>query len=179
MTPPVEALIPRGTTVFGRWVQVHFDGACDPAPGGGIATYGFIITGEGLDHEESGLAVPPWTPRATNNVAEYTGAIRALEHLRSVGYEGGVLVLGDSQLVIRQMRGEYEVRAPHLKAYHEHLTELGRRFLETRWEWVPREQNTEADELSKAALRRERPIAVGHGAHREAPPEGRPRPGRA
>jgi ribonuclease HI len=148
--------------VFGHWVEVHFDGACEPAPGGGVATYGFVVSGEGFDYEESGLAVPPWTPRATNNVAEYTAAIRALEHLRSAGFTGNVLVVGDSQLVVRQMLGEYEVRAPHLKAYHDHLVELGLRFTEVRWVWVPREENLRADELSKEALARERAPAQGH-----------------
>lgn len=150
-------------------MEVHFDGACERAPGGGIATYGFVVTGEGLDHEESGLAVPPWTERATNNVAEYTGAMRALEYLRSKGYDGGVVVIGDSQLVVNQMRGEYEVKAPHLKPYYEHLTALGQRFQEVRWEWVPREENVLADALSKEALERERPIARRQ----------RPRPGPA
>ena len=160
MTPPVDTQLPRGTAVYGRWVEVHFDGACDPAPGGGIATYGFEVTGEGFDHHESGLAVRPWSPHATNNVAEYTAATRALEFLRSKGYDGGVVVLGDSQLVIRQLRGEYEVKAPHLKAYYDHLRELARLFSEVRWEWIPREENTVADALSKEALARERPLAV-------------------
>ena len=138
---------------------MHFDGACEPAPGGGLATYGFVVEGENLDHEESGLAVPPWTERATNNVAEYTAAIRALEYLRSKEFNGGVLIAGDSQLVIRQMLGEYEVRADHLKAYHDHLEALGAGFTEVRWTWVPREENQLADGLSKEALERERPPA--------------------
>jgi ribonuclease HI len=151
--------------VFGRWVQVHFDGACEAAPGGGLATYGFVVEGEELDHQESGLAVPPWTERATNNVAEYTAAIRALEYLRSHAYNGGVLIAGDSQLVVRQMLGDYQVRADHLKAYHDHLEALAAGFTEVRWTWVPREQNQRADELSKEALELERPSAKAHRAH--------------
>lgn len=148
----MDAQLPRGTAVTGLPVRVHFDGACDPARGGGVATYGFTVEGEGLDHEEYGLAVPPGSERATNNVAEYVGAVRALEYLVSRGYSGVVIVVGDSQLVIRQMSGEYEVKADHLRPYHDHLGTLAGRLGEVRFEWVPREENIRADELTKIAL---------------------------
>jgi ribonuclease HI len=148
----MDAQIPRGTTVTGLPVRVHFDGACDPPKGGGVATYGFTVEGEELDHEEFGLAVPPGSERATNNVAEYVGAVRALEYLLSRGFHGVVIVVGDSQLVIRQMAGEYEVKAEHLRPYHDHLEALAVRLGEVRFEWVPREENRRADELTKLAL---------------------------
>ena len=145
--------IPRGiTTMEGPPVTVHFDGACQPPSGPGIATYGFTVEGPGLWHEESGLAVPPFSEHATNNVAEYTGAISALDWLRRHGYRGPVVVVGDSELVIRQMRGEYAVRAEHLRAYHDWLGRLGREFASVEWRSVPREENRRADELSKEAL---------------------------
>lgn len=117
-----------------------------------MATYGFTVDGAGLFHEESGLAVTPWTPSATNNVAEYTAAIRGLEWLRAQSYDGLVILIGDSQLVLRQMRGEYAVRASHLRAYHERLGQLAGGFEGVRYVWVPREQNARADALSKIAL---------------------------
>jgi ribonuclease HI len=147
----VEAQIRRGTTVFSPVVSVHFDGACQP-PRGGVATYGFVVEGEGLAYEESGPAVAPGSPRATNNIAEYVGAIRALEWLRGRSFRGTVILCGDSQLVIRQMQGEYAVRAEHLQQYHTHLETLVRDFAEVRFVWVPREENRRADELSKGAL---------------------------
>jgi ribonuclease HI len=148
----MDEQLPRGTAVHGLPVRVHFDGACDPPKGGGIATYGFTVEGEGLDHEEFGLAVPPGSERATNNVAEYAGAVRALEYLLSRDFRGVVVVVGDSQLVIRQMSGEYEVKAEHLRPYHQHLGALADRIGEVRFEWVPREENRRADELTKIAL---------------------------
>ena len=154
--------LPRGRVLFPNLVEVHFDGACQPPRGGGVATYGFTIEGEGLEHEESGLAAQPWSERATNNVAEYTAAIRALEHLYARGFRGQVLLMGDSELVIRQMQGEYAVRAEHLRAYHERLQQLAREFVEVRYVWVPREENRRADELSKAALVRAMPAAERH-----------------
>ena len=157
--PPLESRIPRGTAVHEPIVRIQFDGACQPPKGGGVATYGFVVEGGGFHHRDKGLAVPPWSPHATNNVAEYVGAIRALEWLLDRAFRGIVLVVGDSQLVIRQMRGEYEVRAEHLRAYHTQLAQLAGRFENVRFEWVPREENTEADALSKEALLEAMPIA--------------------
>ncbi|EQD73488.1 ribonuclease H [mine drainage metagenome] len=88
-------------------VRVSFDGACQPARGGGIATWAFVVEGEGLDTEGSGLAAPAGSPESTNNVAEYSGALRGLEYLLQRGYRGPVVLQGDSQLVIRQLEGGY------------------------------------------------------------------------
>jgi ribonuclease HI len=133
-------------------VVVHFDGACEPPRGGGVAAFGFTVDGPELPHEGHGLAVPPLHPHATNNVAEYVGAIRALEWLLAHGYRGPVAVLGDSQLVIRQMNGEYRVRAEHLRPYHESLARLARQFVSVEFRWVPREENEAADRLSKLGI---------------------------
>jgi ribonuclease HI len=144
--------IPRATSVMPPLVIVHFDGACQPPRGGGVATFGFTVEGLDLEHEEYGLAVAPGAAHATNNVAEYVGAIRALEWLRGRAYKGVVVAYGDSQLVIRQMSGEYEVRAEHLRPYHDLLQRRATAFVEVRFVWVPRTENTEADALSKRAL---------------------------
>lgn len=132
-------------------VRANFDGACEP-PSGGIATYGYHIEGGGFFNEDKGLAVAPGSPHSTNNVAEYSGAIHALHWLLRQGYHGDVVLAGDSELVIRQMRGEYRVRTEHLKAYHDHLAELASKFHHVEYQWVPREENTRADALSKEAL---------------------------
>lgn len=147
-----DSQLPRGRAVLPAEVHVHFDGACQPPRGGGVATYGFTVEAPGLHYEEKGLAVPPWTPRATNNVAEYTAAIRALEWLLQEGYSGAIRVMGDSQLVVRQMQGQYRVRAPHLQEYHARLEQLVGRFRQVDFVWIPREANGRADQLSKDAL---------------------------
>ncbi len=165
--------LPRGvvTADLGP-VQVHFDGACDRARGGGLATFGYTIEGAGFDLEEGGLAVRPYSERATNNVAEYLGAIQALYRLHGLGYAGPVEVRGDSQLVIRQMTGEYAVKAEHLRPYHEWLAQLAQKFSSVRWEWVPREQNRRADALSQQALADHAPLAARHRPSRlEAVPD--------
>ena len=143
-------------------VVVHFDGACQPPGSEGVAGWGYVIDGPGLHFEECGLATRPYSPHSTNNVAEYVGAIRALEQLRSAGYSGDVVVEGDSQLVIRQMNGEYEVRKEHLKAYHEWLRKLAAAFRRVEFRWIPREENSLADALSKRAIEEARESARSH-----------------
>lgn len=170
--------LPRGIlTAPADLIVVHFDGACEPARGGGVATFGYTIDGGGWDLEDSGLAVRPYSERATNNVAEYVGAIQALERLHGLGWNGPLEVRGDSQLVIQQMRGEYAVRASHLREYHARLVQLAQTFAEVRWVWVPRERNTRADALSKFALaehaqdaRRRAPGAVVQVPQEDVPP---------
>jgi ribonuclease HI len=145
--------IPRGVAAPPSGpVVVHFDGACEGGHGGSIATYGFVVEGPGLRYEDRGLAVPPFHERATNNVAEYVAAIYALEWLLGTRYDGEVVLEGDSQLVIRQMTGEYEVKAEHLRPYRERLLQLASRFRRVEYRWVPREENARADALSKEAL---------------------------
>lgn len=142
-------------------VVVHFDGACEVVAGRRVAAYGFTLDGAGLRHEDHGLAVPPGHPRATNNVAEYVGAICALEWLMRHGYAGEVQLAGDSQLVVRQMAGEYRVRAEHLVPYHERLRQLAQSFRHVEFRWVPRSENGRADELSKRGIALGRPGSVG------------------
>ena len=162
-------MIPRGISSVDRSgpVVVHFDGACQPPRGGGVATFGYTIQGGGFLAEESGLATRPYSDRATNNVAEYVGAIRALEWLVEQRYAGEVVVRGDSQLVIRQMTGEYEVKADHLRAYHERLRQLEGKFRRVAFEWVPREENRTADALSKRALAAAQPAARAYRPARD------------
>ena len=150
---------------------VRFDGACQPPGSEGIAGWGFVIDGPGLHFEDWGLATRPYSPHSTNNVAEYVGAIRAPELLRSVGYSGEVVVEGDSQLVIRQMNGEYEVRKEHLKAYHAWLRQLAGTFRKVEFRWIPREENTVADTLSKRAVEEAWESARSHVPSRTRTPE--------
>ena len=169
-----DRLLPRGiASVEGSGpVVVHFDGACQPPGSEGVAGWGFVIDGPGLHFEDCGLATRPFSAHSTNNVAEYVGAIRALEQLRAIGYAGELVVAGDSQLVIRQMNGEYEVRAEHLKAYHDWLRRLSGMFRKVEFRWVPREENVAADALSKRAIDEAWDTAKTHR------PFGGPRPGR-
>src|SRR5579862_4193812 len=99
-------------------IEAYFDGLCEPNPGG-VATYGFLIKRDGKTVDEGhGLAGTPKTSQATNNVAEYTGLIRALEWLVAHKIKDPVTVRGDSDLIIRQVKGEYKVKSGLLAPLH-------------------------------------------------------------
>jgi ribonuclease HI len=182
MREPVDLRIPRGVASpeITAPMLVRFDGSCQPPGGGGVAGWGFVVEGPGIQFEDCGLATRPYSPHSTNNVAEYVGAIRALEDLHSRGYSGEVIVEGDSQLVIRQMNGDYQVKAEHLKAYHDRLAQLAGCFAHVEFRWIPREDNMRADALSKRAVevasedaKRYRPAPTVRTAETE-PGSGRP-----
>ena len=93
-----------------KQIHVYFDGLCQPVNSGGIACFGFIIkNGANIIHREYGRAAN----NSTNNVAEYTGVIKALEWLIANNYQNESIVInGDSQLVIQQIKRNFKVKAP-------------------------------------------------------------------
>ncbi|MEO9362528.1 MAG: ribonuclease HI [Nitrososphaera sp.] len=134
-------------------VEVYFDGLCLPKNPGGIACYAYLIKQEGrLVHSDSGVAAEPMSAGATNNVAEYTALIRALEWLDGNGYSSHrVEVRGDSQLVVSQMNGEYRVKNNQIIPLFQKAALLKKKFRDISITWVPRKQNSEADKLSERA----------------------------
>jgi ribonuclease HI len=88
---------------------------------------------------------------ATNNVAEYTAAIRGLEAARALGADE-VLLRSDSQLMINQMTGRYRVKTPHLQPLHRQVRDLVRSFSRVEFEHVPRERNAHADRLANKGV---------------------------
>jgi ribonuclease HI len=87
----------------------------------------------------------------TNNQAEYRGAIGALEAALALGAREVELRM-DSELVVRQLIGEYKVRNPALIKLHSRVLHLRRRFERVSIVHVPREQNKVADKLANQAL---------------------------
>ena len=132
-------------------VVVWADGLCEPVNPGGIACYGWVAYRDGCKLAE-GWGVAAKGAEATNNVAEYRAVIEALEWLLAAGYKGEpVEVRSDSQLVIRQLTGEYAVRSERVRPLYRRARRLLGRFRDVRLRWVPREQNEEADGLSRRA----------------------------
>lgn len=91
--------------------------------------------------------------KKTNNEAEYAALLAGLEAALARDARR-ILVKGDSQLVIRQLRGEYKVRKPHLKPLHAHATELLARFESWEAMHIPREENADADRCANEAIDR-------------------------
>jgi len=85
----------------------------------------------------------------TNNVAEYTAVMRALEYAKESG-DKEVRVKSDSQLIVRQLNGDYKVKDEKLRALKRQVDGLCA-GMSVSFEHIPREQNNEADALSKEA----------------------------
>jgi ribonuclease HI len=139
-------------------LYVYFDGLCEPKNPGGIATYGIIIqkdNGETI-HEESGLAdAKPWSDEASNNVAEYSAVVRALEWLDKNGkHDTPIILRGDSRLIINQLKGEFKVKSLRIIELYDNAKKLLSRFKNLRMEWVDRDRNQEADRLSRIAYKK-------------------------
>jgi ribonuclease H / adenosylcobalamin/alpha-ribazole phosphatase len=89
--------------------------------------------------------------RATNNVAEYSGLIAGMEKAAELGVRE-LEVVSDSELMVKQMRGEYRVKNEALRSLWEEANDLERRFARVRYTAVRRAHNELADRLVNEAL---------------------------
>ena len=87
----------------------------------------------------------------TNNVAEYSGLLAALRWAAEHGVSQ-LRIRSDSELLIKQMRGEYRVKNPGLQPLYEEARALARTIGRVTFEHVRRESNTEADRLANEAM---------------------------
>ena len=75
--------------------------------------------------------------KCTNNMAEYEALILGLQIVRKLGAKR-VSIMGDSELIIKQIRGEYSVNNPRLRQYRETVLDLIEELLETDFAVIPR-----------------------------------------
>ncbi|MGQ0630817.1 MAG: bifunctional RNase H/acid phosphatase [Sporichthyaceae bacterium] len=133
---------------MGRRLVVEADGAARGNPG--PASYGALVrdadTGEVLAERGATLGV------ATNNVAEYSGLIAALQAAFELDPEAEVEVRMDSKLVIEQMAGRWQIKHPGLRPLAIAARNLIRHHDRMTWTWIPRAQNSHADRLANEAL---------------------------
>lgn len=87
----------------------------------------------------------------TNNVAEYRALIRALEEAATLGPRN-IIVRSDSELLVRQLKGEYKVKSPDLSPLHLEAHRLLKAFPKAIVERIPRGGNAAADALANRAL---------------------------
>jgi ribonuclease HI len=93
-------------------------------------------------------------PAISNNVAEYAALCEALRFLiQSSLTNQPIEVRSDSRLVVNQMRGEWKFRKGRYAQKYREAKEMTGKFGKIRFKWVPREQNKEADALSREAYR--------------------------
>ena len=114
----------------------------------GPAAYGFVLEAE----DGAVLAARGETIGiATNNVAEYSGLVAGLEAAVELDVTE-VEVVSDSELLVKQMRGEYKIKNDALRVLSLEATRLGRRLDSVEYTHVRRERNTRADGLVNDAL---------------------------
>lgn len=127
-------------------LRVYSDGAArgNPGPSGAGAVLiepgGKVVAqlGKYLGHQ-------------TNNYAEYMGLLLGLKHAKSLGAKE-VEVFADSELLIRQLGGRYQVKSPSLRPLYEEAVKLLNDFSRVKLVHVPRAMNAAADEMSNRAI---------------------------
>ncbi|MDP9172237.1 MAG: ribonuclease HI family protein [Planctomycetota bacterium] len=129
-------------------ITLNFDGGSRGNPGS--AGIGVVLAAE---DGTPLVTVGKYIGRATNNVAEYMALIVALREAKKLGAKK-LLVRGDSELIIKQMRGEYRVKNPGLKDLYDQAQALLHEFQETRFEHNLRQHNSMADKLANLAMDR-------------------------
>jgi ribonuclease HI len=132
--------------VSARRLVVHVDGGARGNPGP-AAIAAVLAEPDGELVEESSEPIGP----ATNNVAEYRALLLGIERARALGAEELELV-GDSELVVRQVLGEYKVKDAALRELHGQVGEALAGFERWSIRHVRREANERADELVNEAL---------------------------
>lgn len=131
-------------------ITVFIDGLCQPVNPGGIATYGFVVYEDGVKiHEEAKFVGKG--EGFSNNVAEYSALLAALTWLIQHQITKKVEVRSDSRLLVNQMNGDWKVRKGLYKKVLEKIKPLLGKFEYIRFRWIPREENVEADLLSRKA----------------------------
>jgi ribonuclease H / adenosylcobalamin/alpha-ribazole phosphatase len=131
--------------------RLSTDGGARGNPG--PAAYGYVLeTEDGTVLAAHGEAIG----EATNNVAEYRALLAGLEKALEIGVEE-LEVVSDSELLVKQMRGEYRVKNPTLAELHDEAGRLARRLRRVAYKAVRREHNELADRLVNEALDASRP----------------------
>lgn len=125
--------------------QIFTDGAARGNPG--PAGIGVVIRND----KEVLLEVSDYIGKTTNNVAEYMAFIRGLEEALDMG-ERNIEVFSDSELLVKQINGEYKVKDDGLIPLFHHAKSLTRKFKHCRVYHTAREENERADQLANKGI---------------------------
>jgi ribonuclease HI len=128
---------------------LHFDGCADPNPGN--TSCGAVVY---LNDQEVWSKGKYLKSVQTNNYAEYYGLLIGLKCCLNSNIKK-LLVKGDSQLVINQMNGLYNVKSDNLKEIHTKCKEYAEKFDKIIFTWIPREENKRADELANQYMKKD------------------------
>lgn len=146
-----------------KTLDIYTDGACSGNPG--PAGIGFVIRENGKTLREFSQDIG----QATNNIAEYTAVIYALQEALILKADK-VRVRSDSELLCRQIQGKYQVKNVHIRPLFDQVRHLISGFCSFEIEHVPRHQNKDADALSKNAVKKQAKVfASAEKAGEESP----------
>lgn len=134
-------------------ILIHCDGAIKGGNPGGWGVGGYVV--KVIDKEtvkiEKGTIDLGKAPYMTNNMAEYAAVLAALFRVKRMNLtDKPIVVKSDSMLVVQHLSGRWNCNVPHLQALKAEIMEIVKSFKQIEFQWVPREQNTEADEVSKS-----------------------------
>src|SRR2546426_8959068 len=133
-------------------IVVHIDGLCGPVNPGGKATFGYVIRDDSGSILTSKSGVVGKGPAMSNNVAEYAALCEALEFLLQKNLEDlPIEVRSDSRLVVYQMSEKWKFHGGLYAEKHNEAERLAAEFNRLSFKWIPREENEEADGLSREA----------------------------
>jgi ribonuclease HI len=128
-------------------LTIHTDGASRGNPGD--AAYAYVISRD----DETLIEEADCLGQMTNNQAEYTALVRALQHALELGPHHRLLIYSDSELMVKQMNGEYRVKNEELRGLYEEACALRAQFDgPVTIRHVRRAQNKRADQLCNEAL---------------------------
>lgn len=141
--------------------EIYIDGASRGNPGPAGIGVVFIEPSTGIAQQTTQALIPihqfsKSLGETTNNVAEYQALICALEEAVRHGYQT-LMIKSDSELLVRQMNGQYKVRNPNLRRLHGAALQLLQSFRHCSIRHIPREQNTLADRLAGHAADHQQP----------------------
>ena len=126
-------------------ITIYTDGASRNNPG--EAGAGIYIVRDNAPAE----GISRYLGRTTNNIAEYTAAIIGLEHALKLGATS-VRLRADSELMVKQLNGQYKVKNEGLKPLYQKAKNLIARIGSVNVQYIPREQNKDADALANKAI---------------------------
>lgn len=130
---------------------IYCDGLCEPTNPHGVATYGWVAYRDAIEIAK-GYNFIKEGEGATNNCAEYTAVIRAIAWLwKTDQHYEPTIIRSDSQLTIKQLTGEWRVKSETIRPLYEKALRGLEGLEQYELEWVRRELNIRADELSRIA----------------------------
>lgn len=127
-------------------VKVYTDGGARGNPG--PAAYAFVV----FENDTKIFQEGKYIGETTNNVAEYTGVVKALEFLTTQIDVKEIDIFLDSLLVKEQLTGNYKIKHEDMKSFATQIKALEKNFHHITYTHIPREKNKEADALVNSTL---------------------------